>query len=302
MSCELISIRGVNGDVLKGHSWKINDPIGTFFIVTGMEEHTLRYNDFANFLNANGYNVFSIDYYGQGENVDDLSQLGIVPRSAFSKFVRIFDDLVKKNSIKGKKVIVMGHSMGSFLVQDYIQRYSKHADKAIIMGSNGDNAKIAYKFGYPLSRLICKMKGDETKGKTLRGLAVDAFAKSVKNRKTNVDWLSYNEENVQRYIADPKCGAGSSNGFYREMLKGNHRLYKSKFLKKISPDLKILVTAGEDDPVGAFGKGPRRLEKMYKKLGVKEVELKLYKHMRHEILNETDKETVYNDILAFINK
>lgn len=302
MARELISIKGVNGDILKGYSWKIDNPIGVFFIVTGMEEHALRYDKFAGFLNSNGYSVFCIDHYGQGENAENESKLGVVPRSAFSKYVRILDDLVRKNQIKGKKTILLGHSMGSFIVQDYIQRYSTRVTKAIIMGSNGNNAKTAYKFGYPIARMICKFTGDEKKGKFLRGLVIGKFAKSVKNRKTDSDWLSYNEENVQNYIADPKCGKGSSNGFYRELLKGNHRLYKSKFLKKISPNIEILISAGEEDPVGAFGKGPRRLEEMYKKLGVKNVELKLYKHMRHEVLNETCKEVVHNDIIDFINK
>ena len=120
--------------------------------------------------------------------------------------------------------------------------------------------------------------------------------------KTDCDWLSYNEENVKNYIADPKLGHPSSNGFYRELLKGNRRLYKKKFLEKINKNLPILVTAGCDDPVGAFGKGPKSLVDLYHKLGIRNAELKLYEHMRHEILNEDDKLTVYNDILNFIKK
>ncbi len=133
-------------------------------------------------------------------------------------------------------------------------------------------------------------------------MSVGAYSKSIKNRKSPNDWLSYNEENVKAFTEDPKCGHDSSNGFYRELIKGNNRLYKTKFLNKINKNLPILVIAGEDDPVGACGKGPRRLEKMYKELGIKNVELKMYPHMRHEILNETGKEQVYNDILEFIQK
>ena len=261
-----------------------------------------RYDSFAKFFCDNGYNVYAIDHYGQGENVTDLSQLGVVPRSAFSKFVRVLDDLVKKYAIKGLPIIVFGHSMGSFIVQDYIQRYAKHADKAIICGSDGPNNKVAYVFGYQLARLVCKMRGENRKGKFLKSLAIGAYAKSVKHRETDSDWLSYDKGNVERYMADPKCGKGSSNGFYRELLKGNHRLYKSKFLAKINKDLKILVTAGEEDAVGHNGKGPRKLAEMYKKLGIKDVSLKLYPHMRHEIHNETEKEQVLNDFLAFIKK
>lgn len=302
MERKTISLKTVNGDILYGFAWETVSPKGVVVIATGMEECAYRYDDFAKFLNKSGYNVYSIDYYGQGENAVELSHLGKVPASFFSKSVRILDDLAKKYQIKDKPLIVFGHSMGSFIVQDYIQRYSRRPTKAIIMGTNGNNAKIAYKFGYPLARLICKLKGEEKEAKFLKSLAVGGYAKSVKNRKTDCDWLSYNEENVKKYIDDPKCGHPSSNGFYRELLKGNHRLYKTKFLQKINPELKILITSGVDDPVGAFSKGPKALAKLYNKLGIKNVELKLYENMRHEILNETEHEKVYNDILEFIEK
>jgi len=267
-----------------------------------MEETALRYDDFAKFLNKNNYNVYCVDHYGQGENALEVSRLGIVPRSFFSKSVRIIDDVAKKYTIPGKPLIVIGHSMGSFMIQDYIQRYSKRPTKAVIIGTNGDNAKGAYALGYPLARLVCKLKGEEKEAKFLRSLAVGGYAKAVKHRKTECDWLSYNEENVQKYINDPKCGHPSSNGFYRELLKGNRRLYNKKFLAKINKDLPVYITAGKEDPVGAYGKGPARLAKLYKKFGLKNVELKLYDHMRHEILNEDNKEMVYNDILNFIKK
>ena len=302
MAKHAISIKTVNNDIVFGFSWEVENPKGVFLIATGMEEHVNRYEDFANFLNAHGYSVYSVDYYGQGENALEVNQLGIVPRSFFSKSVRILDDLAKKYRIKGKPLYILGHSMGSFIVQDYIQRYSRNLTKAIIMGTNGNNAKLAYAFGYPLARLICKLRGETREAKFLKGLAVGAYAKSVKHRKTDCDWLSYNEENVRKYIEDPKCGHPSSNGFYRELLKGNHRLYKSKFLKKINPELKILITSGVDDPVGAFSKGPKSLAKLYTKIGVKDVTLKLYENMRHEILNETEHEKVYNDILEFLEK
>jgi len=302
MEKQNITIKTVNNEILYGFAWECQAPEGILIIATGMEECAYRYDDFAQFLNANNYNVYCIDYYGQGENAYTTSQLGIVPRSFFSKSVRILDDIAKKYAIKGKPVIVFGHSMGSFIIQDFIQRYSKRATKAIIMGSDGVNARFSYAFGYHLARLVCKLKGEEKQAKFLRKLAVGSYGKSIKNRKTQCDWLSYNEENVKKYIEDPKCGHPSSNGFYRELLKGNHRLYKKEFLNKINKELPILVTSGTEDPVGKFGKGPKSLVKLYNELGLKNVELKIYENMRHEILNEDKKETVYNDILNFIRK
>ena len=302
MERQSISIKTVNGDHLFGFAWEDEKPEGVVVIATGMEEVSYRYDDFAKFLNKNGYNVYCVDHYGQGESVVDESQLGIVPRSFFSKCVRVLDDVAKKYAIPDKPLIIFGHSMGSFMVQDYIQRYNKRPTKAIIMGTNGPNAKVLFAMGYPLARLVAKLRGENRQAKFLANMAVGAYAKSVKDRKTNCDWLSYNEENVNRYLEDPKCGHPSSNGFYRELLKGNHRLYRKKFLAKINKDLPILVTAGKDDPVGAFGKGPAALVKLYQKLGIKNAELKIYENMRHEILNEKDNQKVYNDILEFIKK
>lgn len=295
-----ISIKTVNEETLNGFAWECENPEGTFFIATGMEEYALRYDDFANFLNKNNFNVYCIDYYGQGENVQDEKELGIVPRSAFSKFVRVLDDLVRHYSLKNKPIVVFGHSMGSFLIQDYIQRYSKHATHAIIMGTDGPNSSFTYKIGYQLARFISKVRGENRQAKLLRSMAVGSYAKAIKDKKTNCDWLSFNEDNVNKYIADPKCGHPSTNGFYRELLKGNHRLYKSKFLKKVSKDLNIMIPCGEYDPVGKQTKGPKKLYSLYKELGIKNVKLSIYKGMRHEILNERDNNLVYLDILNFI--
>lgn len=298
---ESYSFKTVNGDILKGHYWKSNNPKANIVLVTGMEENSARYDDFAMFLAANGYNVVCVDHYGQGENVDDLSKQGIVPSSFFSRTVKNIDDIVKLTKKNKLPTYLFAHSMGSFMLQDYIQRFATHVDKVVICGSNGPNAKVLFKFGFKLAKIIVTKKNREKRANLLEKLAIGSYAKSVKNRKTNCDWLSYNESNVQKYIDDPKSGGGSSNGFYYEFLKGNARLFNKKFLKKISPDIKILVIAGEDDPVGAFGKGPRKLYEMYKKLGVKNVDLKVYEKMRHEILNEDKKDMVYNDILNFYN-
>ena len=302
MERKTISIKTVNNDTLYGFSWECEKPEGIGIIATGMEECAYRYDNFAKFLNENNYNVYSIDYYGQGENVVGQSELGVVPSSFFSKSVRILDDIAKKYAIKDKPIIMFGHSMGSFMIQDYIQRYSKRPTKAIIMGTNGKNAKLAYSFGYPLARLVCKLRGEYKTAKFLKSLAIGSYAKSVKNRETDCDWLSYNKENVKKYIEDPKCGHPSTNGFYRELLKGNHRLYKTKFLNKIRKDLPVFICSGADDPVGAFSKGPKNLANVYKKLGMTNVELKIYENMRHEILNENNCSEVYNDILKFIQE
>ena len=303
MARDKISLKTINGEIKNGYSWLTDNPKANVVIVTGMEEHMLRYDDFANYLNSQGFNVYGIDHYGQGETAKDESELGIVPRSFFSKSVRDIDDLVKRvKKDNGLPTYIFAHSMGSFMAQDYVQRFTKNVDKVVICGTNGPNGAGAYKLGYPLARMICKFKGENKQAKLLASLAVGGYAKSIKNRKTDVDWLSYNEENNNKYIADPYCGHPSSNGFYRELLKGNRRLYQKKFMLKIRKDLPIYIIAGVEDPVGAKGKGPKKLYELYKKYGLTNVEIKIYDKMRHEILNELDHKKVYDDIVEFYNK
>jgi alpha-beta hydrolase superfamily lysophospholipase len=264
-----------------------------------MEEHSGRYDDFANFLNDNGYNVYCLDYYGQGRNVTEGGEkLGCVPKSAFRKFVYTLYEEVRKIKISTLPVYLFGHSMGSFLVQDFMQRFGGHVDKVILSGTNGKD--FLNSIAYFIAKVTVHKRGYDKPSKLLAGLAIGGYQRSVKNRKHKNDWLSTNEENVIRYDEDPLSGMGSSKGFYREMLKGIVRLPKRRFMIKIPHQLPVLLIAGKEDPVGHKGKGVLKLAKAYKKAGLKNVEVKLYDGMRHEVLNETNNELVYTDILNFL--
>lgn len=290
-----------NGEELKGHAWTVDVPKANVIIVTGMLEHSLRYNDFAQELNKHGYSVYCLDQYGQGENVTDIDkEYGVWPKSGFSKSVKNYDELVCKLRVSCRPTYIFAHSMGSFMIQDYIQRYTQHVNKVVLCGSCGK--QIAVPFGYALSKLIVNKKNRDKKSPFLAKLLLGSANKKITNPISSNAWLSWNDENVLKYDKDPKCGGIASGGFYREFLKGLNRLYKNKFLKKIRPDISILIISGEDDPVGQYGKGVERLYKMYKKLGINDVSMKLYPHMRHEILNETNKEEVYGDIIDFLDK
>lgn len=301
MPMEELVLKKKDKTQIKGRRWLIANSVASFVIVTGMEEHSLRYDALATFLNAKGYDVYCLDHYGQGLNAKTEADLGIWPKSAFRITVNTFDELIYTKALRSKPVILFGHSLGSFIVQDYIQRYSGHVDKAIICGSNGPDFML--KLGYMLAKILVKDTDYNIKKDIFNKMSFETYNKSVKDPKTEFDWLSYSEENVKKYIADPYCGYGSTAGMWREFLKGMNRLYKDKFMVKIRKDIPILIIAGEEDPVGHSGKGPAKLEKLYsKKYQLSKVELKLYPKMRHEILNEVEHETVYKDILTFITK
>ena len=292
---------GVNGRKI-GYAWTTEKPKANVIIVTGMAEKALRYDDFANFLTKNGYNVYCIDHYGQGETAGDVKNLGYVKKSFFSNSVKDIDNLVVRLRASLLPTYIFAHSMGSFMLQDYIQRFTEHVNKVVICGTNGPNAKFLFGMGYFLTLLLCPQKKYDEAGTLLDKITFGGYNKRIKPLRTEKDWLSVNEENVDKYIADPYCGFVPSKGFFREFLKGNNRLFKGKFLKKIRKDMSVLLVAGKEDPVGAYGKGPAALAKKYQKLGLTDVQLKLYDGLRHEILNEKEKDVVYNDILKFLDE
>lgn len=285
---------------LYGKVWPLEAAKANVMIITGMEEHTSRYDHFAAFLNQQGFSVHALDYFGQGENVLSKEQvLGAVPFDGFRLYTDTLGAYIKK--IKGDlPLFVIGHSMGSFLAQELAQKYSSTIDKLVVIGSNGPDPLL--KIGFLLAKLTVRKYNYHKTSKLLSSMAVGQYHKSVENHQTTADWLSYNEGNVNTYLKDPLSGITSSKGFYKELLRGTSRLYNKKNVVRIRKDLPIYITAGQDDPVGKKGKGVNKLYEMYKRLNFQNVDIKIYKMMRHEILNELDNKRVYKDILEFLNK
>lgn len=293
-----IKVTNKNGDILFGLSWTIDEPLANVIIMEGMEEHALRYDDFAQYLNKEGFNVYAIDTYGQGLNVlPDQSNIGIWPYSGFRKQVQVVDALVEKLRVSCHPTFIFSHSMGSFMCQDYIQRYTEHVSKVVLCGSGYKNPATG--FGYTLAKMTTTKKNRNKKSRLLNKLMFGSFNKKIRGPKTPFQWLSVNKDNVDKYIADPLCGFGPTKGFCLEFLKGLNRLYKKKFLSKIRKDLDILIISGSEDPVSNYGKSVGKLANMYNKLGVKNVATKVYPGLRHEILNEDEHEKIYKDIVSF---
>ena len=297
-----ISLKVNDNDILKGFFWESNGKaIGNVIIFEGMEEHVSRYDEFAKFLNKNSYNVYGLDTYGQGENVEaDLSNAGIWPEDGFAKMVCAHNKMVEEAKKNGLPTYIFSHSMGSYMGQDYIQRFSGNVEKVVLCGAGAKNGAVGP--GLVLAKMITSKKNRNQKAKTLAKLMFGNFNKKIKNPRTFFDWLSYNEKNVDAYIGDPLCGFGPTNGFCLEFLKGMAPLFKKKNVRRVSPNQKLFIITGEEDPVSNYSKYTYALEKMYKGLGLKDVSVKVYAHMRHEILNEDGRQNVYNDILEFFNK
>ena len=298
---EVFEITLASGEIVKGAKWLIKEAKANYVFITGMQEYATRYERMANYFNEKGINVWILDHFGQGLNAPTEDDLQKWPKDAFDKIVDALNLTIIEAKKNGLPTIQGGHSMGSFTTQARLEKYPLAADKTLIIGSNGGQGGLM-SIAYFLTKLLVHKSNWDKPNKFFTNLGIGPYNKQIKNPRTPVDWLSYNEANVDAYVADPYLGHMNTGGFWKEFLKGLAQIWKKKNLQKIAKEEVIFITSGEEDPVGQNGKGVKWLEQTYKKLGVSNVTLKLYPHMRHEIHNEDDYLTVYEDWVNFILK
>ena len=297
---DLINVKLPSGETVLGNKWTIDGNNKNIIIFEGMKEHVSRYDNFARFLNSNGYDVYALDHFGQGLNVaKDMSNLCSWPKDGFKKMAEANNILITELS-KNKACYIFSHSMGSYLAQLFMELYPLSTNKVVLCGAGSKDPALG--IGYTLAKITTPRKSREKKSILLDKMMFSSFNKKIKNPETPCDWLSYNKENVSKYVADPLCGYDSKKGFLLEFLKGLKLLYKKSSLNKINKDVDVLIIAGEEDPVGKYAKAPSLITKMLNKYGVNSVKSIVYPHTRHEILNEDIRETVYKDVLNFFNK
>ncbi|MDD6789234.1 MAG: alpha/beta hydrolase [Lachnospira sp.] len=298
---EKFEVKLSDGTPMKGWTWQVKEPCACFCLITGMNEYAKRYARLAEWLNEKNISVWVLDALGQGLNAESVEKQEIWPADGFEKNVEGIHQMNSLARRTGVPVILIGHSMGSFLTQRLMQRYPDSADRYILCGSNGGQGTLM-KIAYRMARRQVNDANREQPCPKLSSLGLGGYTRAVKNRRTDLDWLSYDEENVDRYIADPWCGHENTGSFWLEFLKGMARLWDAKAMADVAKDRPVLIIAGQEDPVGRCGKGPKWLTDRYRALGVKNVTLKLYPHMRHEIHNEKGYLEVYGDILKFVMK
>ncbi len=288
-----------SGEVVRGRIYLSDKPTRNLLIQTGMCEHSARYEHFAKYLNSLGINVYVNDAIGQGLNAPKVEDQEKWTKGAFDKNVEALHLKIEEIKGNGLPTSLMGHSMGSFMTQRFLELYPGTLDSVVICGSNGP-VKAKMTMGYALAHLIVNKKNWDKHNRFLEKAGLGPYIKAIKNRDSDLDWLSVNKDNIETYRNDPYCGAPTTSGFWHEFIYGLKTLYQKKWLSKVSKDERILIISGENDPVGEMGKGPRRLAKMYSSLGVKDVTTIIYPVLRHEILNEKEKDMVYKDISAFL--
>lgn len=274
---------------------------GVIQIAHGMAEHHERYEDFIEFLNNNGFVVYINDHLGHGKSVTSNNELGYFGKEAGYKY--LIKDMKKLSKIAKEEnpdlpFILFGHSMGSMLARLYTENYGNLLDGVIYCGTTGPNSAAG--IGIALTKTISKLKGDHYRSELINKLAFGTYNSKFKPQRTSFDWLTTDNDIVDKYLADPYCGFLFTANGYRDLMTLISVISRPDWYTSVPLNLPIYIISGTDDPVGAYGKGVKTVYDGLYDSKHDNVSMTLYDGMRHEILNEAEKEKVYNDILKWI--
>ena len=293
---------GVNGDIHASVWEPEGEPKAVVQIVHGIAEYALRYRDFAEFLVDHGFLVVAEDHMGHGKSISDRCPQGCFSGGWFAAVADTYALLKDTmNRYPGIPYILFGHSMGSFMVRTILQEYPDSGIAGCVICGTGWMPEVVLKAGRMISKLVCKKCGETKPNDTLQKLVFGGYNKKICEPRTNYDWLSCDQKQVDAYVADPLCGFDASAGLIRDMLTGILHIQKKENLDKMRKALPVYFIAGDEDPVGDYGKGVLKAADRFRAVGMEAVSCQLFKGCRHEILNEINNKDIYNDILSWMS-
>lgn len=286
--------------VLNGYKWSPDDDrdlLGTVVIAHGMAEVIERYDDFAEYLNHNGFVVFGVNQRGHGPKTEVYGYLG---DNGWEKLVEDYRHLVEyaKNEYSEIPLFVFGHSMGSFVVRHFLRDYS-YLIQGVILSGTGHFSKPVLKFGNWLSARDVAKKGDKHPSVLIDKIVFGKNNKKIKTPLTAFDWLSRDVEQVNQYIKNPHCGNIHPSSFFQQFFMGLENILYNPQVANFKENCPMLLISGDADPVGNYGNGVKAAMHDYKSNGFS-VQMKLYASGRHEMLNEINRGDVYEDIVNWL--
>jgi len=274
----------------------------------GLAEHSMRYDRLGSVLAENGYVLNAYDMRGHGKTAENsiakkTGMFGkLADKDGFNRAVKDLYEVTNavKNVYPDKKIVLLGHSFGSFISQSFIEEFGDKIDGVILSGTAGPQMPLAIS-GNAVANIVKLFKGADYISTFLDNLAFGSYNKRIKDPKSKYAWLSVNEMAVSMYEMDNWCGFPLTTSFFCDMTYGLKKIHKSKNMKKIPEDLPVFFFYGDQDPVGGYGKTINHLFNIYKKNGLQRIELKAFEGDRHEVLNELDCEVCEKDIIEFIS-
>lgn len=276
------------------------EPAAVLQLCHGMSEYILRYDRFAQDMAERGILVVGNDHLGHGLSVREGMPYGyFCRRDAATVIVRDVHRLKKmiQEQYPGVPYFILGHSMGSFALRCYMNRYGTGIDGALLLGTGGMSGPAVAGLKL-LVGFVQLFIGPKTPSAFAQRRAFGRYNRKIENPRTPYDWLSTQEEEVDAYIADKLCGFNYTTNGFQTTLELIKRCPAQE--GKIPKELPVLILSGEEDPVGNYGESVRAVWRRYLELGLTDVSMTLYPGCRHELLNEKNRRQVYEDIYSFI--
>ena len=270
----------------------------------GVSEHILRYEPLASYLTQRGFAVIGHDHLGHGSSViPGAPRLYLGPPGSWETATRDLDTCrrLARERFGRLPLFLLGHSMGSFLARTYLIRYPGTVDGAILVGT-GQMSPAVLAAGSTLARAECHRLGETQISPLVERLAFGPYNKPFSPARTPYDWLSLDPSNVDAYLADPLCGGIPTVGLFRELLNGLRLIRDPRALRNMNLATPVLFLSGAMDPVGGCGRGVQAAFRSFQRAGVRDVSLRLYPQLRHEILNEACREDVYQDLCQWLER
>lgn len=275
------------------HRWLPPQPArAALLVIHGMAEHGARYARLAAAANAAGWALYALDLPGHGRSVRQAGELGhFADRDGWAYALATIErarEQVQRE--QGERPLVMlGHSMGSFLLQHYLTEPTTRAAAglagAVLSASSGSMGPLR-PLGLQLMRLQARLYGPRHRSALAEALSFKAFNRKFRPTRTSADWLSRDAAEVDRYVADPLCGFRCSARLWADLLAAGGALLDRERLARIPKALPVLLIAGGDDAVSQGARGPEMLAQAYRRAGLSDVEVRIYPGGRHELLNE----------------
>ena len=284
-----------------GYCFPVDEPRAVVQITHGMAEHTGHYVEMISRLNAAGIAVYSNDHLGHGKTAEDGGEYGVFGKRGAREFVLRdlrFVTRKAKSEHPDLPFILLGHSMGSFLVRVYASRWGNDFDGLVILGTGGPNPVLPV--AKTLAALSSWLLGANHKAKFIEKLAFGSYNSRYEKGVPGDAWISRDREWLDRFKDDPATLFTFSAGAFRELFSILGECNAKKCAKATPKDLPIFLASGDMDPVGGWGKGVTKVAKAIEGTGHEKLTFRLYSGFRHELHNEIGRDEFYRDLLAWL--
>jgi alpha-beta hydrolase superfamily lysophospholipase len=279
------AVSGRDGTPLATYRWEPAGPVrGVVQIVHGLGEHVRRYDHLANTLAGAGFLVQGHDTRGHGGTIASGAEPGVIGAEGWKASIDDIDVLLERlrNDVPGVPVVLLGHSMGSFAVQQYLVDNSDHVEAVVLSGTAAADLMTALDLDAPLD--------------------LSGFNAPFEPARTGYEWLTRDEAQVDAYVADPLCGFGYDVPASKAVYAGACAAADPQKLARIRHDLPIYIVVGDQDPVGNDLAGVHALVHRYRNAGLADVELRVHPGARHEVFNETNRDEVERNLLRWLGR